>query len=120
MILDAGNSVIKAKITWRDRGKIAFSNALRPLTETEYQTILARAATSESPRDYFRINGQAYVVGESADHHGVHTQPTGAARYTRNYYCLFAAAALGRLYERGGDVMIFGSHPPGDINFREA
>jgi hypothetical protein len=119
MILDAGNSVIKAKIARRDRGEIAFPHALRPLTESEYQNILARAGASEPPRDYMRINGQAYVVGESAERHGVHTQRTGAARYTRDYYGLFAAAALGQLYDRGGEVMVFGSHPPGDVNFRE-
>jgi hypothetical protein len=55
-----------------------------------------------------KINGQPYVVGESAERHGVHTQRTGAARYTRDYYGLFAAAALGRLYERGGKVRVKG------------
>jgi hypothetical protein len=30
-----------------------------------------------------------------------------------------AAAALLRLYERGGELALFGSHPPGDVAFRE-
>jgi hypothetical protein len=30
-----------------------------------------------------------------------------------------AAAALLRLYERGGEIALFGSHPPGDVAFRE-
>ena len=36
MILDAGNSIIKAKITRRERGEIAFPHALKHLTEAEY------------------------------------------------------------------------------------
>ncbi len=88
MILDAGNSIIKAKIARRNKGEIAFPHALRPLTESEYQNILTRAGAAGPPQDYMKINGQAYVVGESAERHGVHTQRTGAARYTRDYYGL--------------------------------
>ena len=43
MVLDAGNSIIKAKIARRDRGEISFPHALRRLTESEYQSILARS-----------------------------------------------------------------------------
>jgi hypothetical protein len=32
---------------------------------------------------------------------------------------VFVAATLARLYERGGEVMVFGSHPPGDVPFRD-
>jgi hypothetical protein len=66
-----------------------------------------------------RINGQPYVIGESAERHGILTQRSGAARYTRDYYGVLAASALGRLYERGGEVKIFGSHAPGDVKYRE-
>jgi hypothetical protein len=66
-----------------------------------------------------RINGKPYVVGESAERHGVHVQKTGTARYIREYYGVFAAAVLGMLYEKGGEVMVFGNHPPGDVNFCE-
>ncbi|MFC1879345.1 hypothetical protein ACFLZW_05480 [Chloroflexota bacterium] len=119
LILDAGNSIIKAKIARRERGEVAFPHALRPLTETEYNNILERSKTNGASADYVRINGRPYVVGESAERHGVHTQRTGSARYVRDYYGLFAAAVLGRLYERGREVSIFGSHPPGDVNFRQ-
>lgn len=59
------------------------------------------------------------MVGVSAERHGVLTQRAGSARYTRDYYGIFAAAALAHLYQRGGEVAIFGSHPPGDVHFRE-
>lgn len=91
LVLDARNSVIKAKITRRDRGEMAFPHALKPRSETEYSNILSRSNTSGSFIDYVRINGQPYMVGESAERHGVHTKRTGTARYTRDYYGVFAA-----------------------------
>lgn len=69
--------------------------------------------------NYLRINGKPYVVGETAERHSVTTQRSGAARYTRDYYGVLAAAAMGRLYERGREVSIFGSHAPGDMKFRQ-
>ena len=118
IILDAGNSIIKAKIARRERGEIAFPHAFKPLTEVEYSNIVSRSNKQSSIQDYIRINGQPYVVGESAERHGVHTQRTGSSRYTCDYYGIFAAAVLGRFYERGMDVSIFGSHPPGDAIYR--
>jgi hypothetical protein len=119
MVLDAGNSIIKAKIARRERGELAFPHSLKPLTETEYSSTKARAGTLGPPLDYIRVNGQPYVVGASAERHGIRIQRTGAARYTRDYYGVLAAAALGRLYERSQEVSIFGSHAPGDVRFRQ-
>jgi hypothetical protein len=119
LVLDAGNSIIKAKIVRRESGEIAFPHAFKPLTEVEYSSIVSRSSKQSSLQDYIRINGQPYVVGESAERHGVHTQRTGSSRYTRDYYGIFAAAVLGRFYERGMEVSIFGSHPPGDAIYRE-
>jgi hypothetical protein len=119
IILDAGNSLIKAKLARREFGECAFPHALQLLTENEYQTILSRAGKNTPLLDYVRINSQPYVIGESTECHGLVTQRNGAARYTRNYYGIFVAAALSRLYERGGDVKVFGSHPPGDVKFRK-
>ena len=119
IVLDSGNSIIKAKIARRERGEVAFPHALRPLTENEYSNILARVSVSGLSPDYVRVNGKSYVVGESAERHGLVTQRTGTARYTRDYYGVLAAAALGRLYERGREISIFGSHPPGDVKFRQ-
>jgi hypothetical protein len=116
MVLDAGNSVIKAKTP---TGETAFPHALKALTEIEYEQILTRAGRSGPPPDYLRVNGQPYVVGESAERHGTLTRRSGASRYRQDYYGVFVAAALARLVEPGGDTMLFGSHPPGDVAFRE-
>ncbi len=119
MVLDAGNSIIKAKIARREQGEVAFPHALKPLTEAEFRSILSRVGKASLSLDYLRINGQPFAVGESAERHGITVQRSGAARYTRDHYGILAAAALARLYERGGEIMVFGSHPPGDVNFRQ-
>jgi len=119
MVLDAGNSIIKAKIARRENGEISFPHAMKRLTESEYEKITNRAGLQIQSMDYLRINGKPYVVGESAERHGLITQRTGTARYTRDYYGILAAAALGRLYDRSREVSVFGSHPPGDVQFRQ-
>lgn len=118
MVLDSGNSIIKAKIARRENGEIAFPHAMKRLTDSEYEKITGRAGFQRQSIDYLRINGQPYVVGDSAERHGLVTQRTSTARYTRDYYGVLAAAALGRLYDRSREVSIFGSHPPGDVQFR--
>jgi hypothetical protein len=63
-----------------------------------------------------------WSVGQAArqeEGHGTLTRRSGASRYRKDYYGVFAAAALARLYERDGEVLLFGSHPPGDVAFRE-
>jgi hypothetical protein len=119
LVLDAGNSIIKAKIARREGGEVAFPHAIRQLTESEYQKILTRANANGNTKDYFRVNGKPYVIGESAERHGVLVQRSGTARYTHDYYGVLAAAALMRLYGRGREVAVFGSHPPGDVKFRD-
>ena len=80
MVLDAGNSIIKAKIARRENGEIAFTHAMKQITESEYEKITKRAGIQNKSLDYMRINGQPYVIGESAERHGLITQRTGAAR----------------------------------------
>jgi hypothetical protein len=119
MVIDIGNSIIKAKIARRERSEIAFPHAMKQLTESEYKKITNRAGLQNQSKDYLRINGKPYVIGESAEQHGLITQWTGAARYTRDYYGILADAALGRLYDHSREVVIFGNHPPGDVKFRQ-
>ncbi len=119
MVLDAGNSIIKAKIARRENSEIAFPHAMKQLTESEYGKITNRAGFQKQSTDYLRIDGKPYVVGESAERHGMITQRTGTARYTRDYYGVLAAAALGRLYDRSREVSVFVSHPPGNVHFRQ-
>lgn len=116
LVLDAGNSIIKAKTTNKE---VTFPHAIQPLTEGEYLKIVSRASINGISADYIRVNGKPYVVGASAERHGVQVQRSGSARFTRNYYGVLAAAALSRIYERGREVAVFGSHAPGDVKYRE-
>ena len=119
MVIDTGNSIIKAKIARRERSEIAFPHALRQLAESEYEKILSRVQINGNTQDYFRVNGIPYVVGESAERHGLITQRTGTARYTKDYSGVLAAISLLKLYGRGREVAVFASHPPGDVKYRE-
>jgi len=116
LVLDAGNSIIKGKTVNKE---VVFPHAIQPLTEGEYQKIISRASINGNSVDYVRINGKPYVVGESAERHGVLVQRSGSARYTRDYYGVLTVAALARIYGRGQEVAIFGSHAPGDVKYRE-
>ena len=91
MVLDAGNSIIKAKIARREQGEITFPHAIRQLSESEYEKIFARAHTTGNSQDYFRVNGNPYVIGESAERHGIVTSRSGTARYSRDYCGVLAA-----------------------------
>ena len=71
MVLDAGNSIIKAKIARRENGEIAFPHAMKQLTESEFEKITKRSGLQNQSMDYLRINGQPYVMGESAERLGL-------------------------------------------------
>ena len=85
MVLDAGNSIIKAKIDRREQGEIAFPHAIRQLTKSEYEKIISRAPINGNTKDYVRVNGKPYAIGESAERHGLVTLRSGTARYTKDY-----------------------------------
>ncbi len=119
LVLDAGNSIIKAKIARREDGELAFPHAIRPLTESEYQKISSKTTSTGNTKDYLKVNSKPYVIGESAERHGLLVQRSGTARYNRDYYGVLAAAAMKRLYGRGREISVFGSHPPGDVKCRD-
>jgi len=46
-----------------ERREVAFSHAVRQLTEREYQKILTRVSTNRNFRDCIKVNGKPYAVG---------------------------------------------------------
>ena len=114
-VFDCGNAIIKGKTATRETD---YPHALYELSETDYQQVLTRSGRQGAPEDYLRVNGKPYVVGEQAERYPVSLRK-GAARYSADYYGVFAAATLARLYDKGGDVYLFGSHPPGDVQHRD-
>ena len=101
LVLDSGNSIIKAKTANRE---VVFPHSIQPLTEGEYQKITSRASINGNSADYVRVNGKPYVVGEGAERHGLLVQRSGSARYAHDYYGILVVAALARLYELGREV----------------
>jgi hypothetical protein len=120
IVLDAGNSRIKAK---NGSGKeVDFIHSMAEISASAFGRIMARNGKAGDTSDYIYIeNLQRYfVVGESAQDHGTHTQETGPARYRPDYYGVFALAAITRLYTASSlDVSIFAAHPPGHIDYAE-
>ena len=57
MVLGSENSIIKAKIARRQHGEIAFPNAMKRLTESEYEKITKRTELQNHSADYLQING---------------------------------------------------------------
>ena len=52
MVLDLGNSIIKAEIARIRNGEIAFPHAFKQLTESEYEKITNRAGLQNQSMDY--------------------------------------------------------------------
>lgn len=70
--------------------------------------------------DYVLVNNKPYVMGRSAERHGVNVVRTGASRYERNYYGVLLAGALYRLFDGPvGPITLFASHPPADKDYRQ-
>ena len=72
MVIDMGNSIIKAKIARRDRSEISFPHAIRQLSESEFEEILSRIQINGNSR----VDETPYVIGESTVRHGLIHQRT--------------------------------------------
>lgn len=108
--IDVGNAAIKAVC---NNGKsIAFPHAFIHLSEREWETAMLRGNTY----DYYTVNGQRYVVGETAERNHHSERRLGAARYTRDYYGVLGAIALyeivGGENDRSARVTVMGMHAP--------
>lgn len=110
---DLGFSLIKGKT---DSSEAVFPHALLQITDSEFEKIL-KHSRGRVPEGYARINGLAYAYGEMAERKGTVPRREGADRYSKGYYDVLLAILLGMLYKQGGDVMFFGSHPPGDAEY---
>lgn len=64
------------------------------LIEGEYQKIISRASINGISADYIRVNGKPYVVGASAERHGVLVQRSGSEIYTKLLRCAGSGCAF--------------------------
>lgn len=119
LILDAGHSIIKfVLLKSAERKEGSYPHALQRISKAEYDQIVRRS-DGNVPDDYVVINGMHYVIGERAERHGTLTKKSGPARYTRDYYGAFMVACLLRAGATTGTYNLFGSHPPGDVAYRD-
>lgn len=115
LVLDGGHNIIKGKTASAEQ---TFPHALYSLKANEYEEIADRAGRALSD-DYLVINGRPYVIGDEAEHYDVINRRTGPERYTPDYYGVFVAAMLFRMYKTACSVALFASHPTGDARYRE-
>lgn len=115
LVLDCGNALIKAKRAGGQEDE--FPHALKELQPAEWRDITARNA-GRIPVGYAVVNGVPYAYGTQAERYNP-KKSHGARRYEKGYYGVFCAIALGRLFSKSADVSLFGSHAPGDVEYRE-
>lgn len=117
-ILDCGNDQIKSTAIGGAINEDCFKHIIVQMTEGDWRRIMGRSGVSDE--DYFVINGIPYVIGEKALRYGSFKRENGAARYTQEYYGLFLALAMARVFRRSvKQVFLMGSHPPGDSDYRD-
>lgn len=91
MIIDSGNFKVKA-ITGQT--KISFLHQIAPIMPHEYKDGIQRYGQAQHG-DFMQMNGQGYVVGDTAQYYNV-IRRQGAPRYTRDYYGVLFAMAVAR------------------------
>jgi hypothetical protein len=117
--LDIGHGLFKAR---RDSGgECCIPHAIAAISEGQYLDTIQSYGPNQIPLDYMVINGQAYVVGESAERFGIAARRTGAERYRPDYYGVGAMSVLTRLYHHGSfEVELFCSHPPQHVGYTDS
>lgn len=115
IILDAGNTDVKAMIHSHFGEEIVFPHAVRRPTKTDYANLALkyehRSAQLEGTA-IFESGGQGYVVGQHAQEVGRGERLLGAEKYTPEQLGALAKAAFLQLYPQGHeDIHLVVLHP---------
>lgn len=116
LVLDEGHKSVKAKTPKRE---LSYETAVAQLSAAQYAEIEMAAGPEGPGLDYAVINGTPYAFGEQAESFEDVLRPKLEARYTQGYYGVIAAYTMARIFQQGGEVGIFGSHPPKAVRYRE-
>jgi hypothetical protein len=118
LIVDAGNSRIKAK---RASGhEVDFAHALVEISPAKYHQVLESYGSTPPPADYIRIDDRCYVIGDTAESHGLVSPQTGPGRYSEEYYGALVVSAISRLYKSERmELAVFAAHPPGHLAYTQ-
>lgn len=118
-VVDIGNAYLKCIC---GDGELSFVHALAEITPSQWEYATDRFGES-APDDLVRFGDRFFVVGPTADGF-FQTKLTGRPKYTRDYYGVFFAAAVAKMFranpallETGLDVVA--SHATDDFGFRE-
>jgi len=117
VVLDAGNSDVKAMLYGAYGEEIVFPQMVRKVAGAEYQTLqqtyrYKRAQFEGS--SIFESGGQGYVVGQHATGVGSGIQLAGAQKYRRDHLGAILEAVLIQLSPTDhNDVHVVIMHPPG-------
>lgn len=119
IILDAGNTDVKAMIHGHFGEEIVFPHAVRKPTRADYANLALkyehRSAQLEGSA-IFERGGQGFVVGQHATQVGRGERLLGAEKYTRDQLGALAEAAFLQLYPQGHpDIHLVILHPA-DVN----
>lgn len=127
LIFDGGHNIIKACTLKRGSDR-EFPHALKRIALSQYLDAVNNLG-KELPPDYIALNRgndkdgnpmyEYYVVGESATGYDDLQRVTGPNRYTRDYYGIFLAVMLYRMFKTGRDVAVYASYPTGDHEHRK-
>ncbi len=118
---------------WIDGGNIRIKTATvstSALQEDSFPHLRSEVSAQEHARNskrdgheqesLFTVNGTHYVVGERAKRHSPIPRQHGAKRYTKEYYGVYAAIGMARLFRRSKkNIFLVGSHPCEDVDYTE-
>jgi hypothetical protein len=118
LIIDAGNSKIKVCTPSEDISEDQFDHIIKTVSADDYARVTARV--SQPDPEYFIVNGVPYAIGEKAKRHGGRFERQhGSKRYTKNYYGVFVAISMARIFRRSvKNVFVMGSHAPKDVDYQ--
>lgn len=115
LILDFGNALVK----WFAPRKSEYGDFIHTivrLSEHEWREVVGRG--SRPPAGIVKVNGVPYALGAMARRHTIQERPKGAGRYREDYYGVAMAYALSEAFRKDdGDVSLFASHAPIDIQY---
>lgn len=117
IVVDAGNSDIKAMIHGNFGEEIVFPHSIRQLTDAEYdvsaQSFRNRNAEFRGT-SIFKTNEGCFEVGYHAYHSGQGVTKRGAEKYSRSHMGVLIEAVMLQLYPEGhSDVHLVVLHPNG-------
>lgn len=124
IVIDCGNSIVKAMIHGRRNSVVEFPHAIRRTDAATFNGIVARHSRGlnrniDVDSSVFEYAGQYVTVGENALLNGEEAR-SGGPKYRDDYYPILFLGALLKLLPNGHEnLRVMALFPPGDHRFIE-